>query len=461
MKAKKKQCLRKKDGGIIRLEKFIFVIIISLFLKPFDLLGKTTISIIRDPEIEFFIQKMINNFTENDIDKFNIIRPIIVVNKTPNAFVTGDSKIFIHTGLLESIDSFEELEGIIAHEIGHLKLGHVQNRILFNKKTLKMKNTGIFALVGLSMSGLNTNIEGAMLAGKDFLLKNQFRYSRNQEIEADIYSIKALNKKNKSSKGLINFFQKIQKYNQLYTNKNHYYNSHPSSKSRLEVINSLSKVKSHILTKNLSYKQLNFDLEKLKIKLIAYSKNKNKLDNIKLTLTKKNVTYYKTIKDYINDDLNNLYTNISILKIEHPNDPFIFEMSGNINFYNNKKKNAVDDFKKSIKIFEQLEISIPTLVKFSLAHAYIKLNTKEALQNALKILEEIMPFEHKTRKLWRLIGIASTRLNIKSISLIAQAEEEVLKKRLKKAKYFANLALKEDNLNNLYKFRAIDILNIN
>ena len=182
---------------------------------------------------------------------------------------------------------------------------------------------------------------------------------------------------------------------------------------------------------------------------------------MKLALTKKNRAYYNVIKDYINDDLNNLYTNIQILKIKYPKDPFIFEMSGNINLYNNKRKNAVDDFKKSIKIFEKLEINVPTLVKFSLANAYIKLNTNEALQNALKILEEIMPLEHKTRKLWRLIGIASTRLEIKSISLVAQAEEEVLKKRLKRAKYFANLALKEDNLNDLYKFRAIDILNIN
>ena len=34
-----------------------------------------------------------------------------------------------------------------------------------------MTNIGIFALVGLSMSGLNRNIEGAMLVGKDFLIK--------------------------------------------------------------------------------------------------------------------------------------------------------------------------------------------------------------------------------------------------------------------------------------------------
>ena len=51
-----------------------------------------------------------------------------------NAFVTGNNYIYIHTGLLENLDSFEELEGIIAHEIGHLKLGHVESRKILSKK---------------------------------------------------------------------------------------------------------------------------------------------------------------------------------------------------------------------------------------------------------------------------------------------------------------------------------------
>ena len=52
-----------------------------------------------------------------------------------NAFVTGNNYIYIHSGLLENLDSYEELEGIIAHEIGHLKLGHVESRkILFKKR---------------------------------------------------------------------------------------------------------------------------------------------------------------------------------------------------------------------------------------------------------------------------------------------------------------------------------------
>ena len=79
MKVRKKQNQRKKGGGITKLKNFIsiFILLICLSSKTFELQAKTTISIIRDAEIEFFIQKIINNFTENDIDKNNIIKPII------------------------------------------------------------------------------------------------------------------------------------------------------------------------------------------------------------------------------------------------------------------------------------------------------------------------------------------------------------------------------------------------
>ena len=60
-----------------------------------------------------------------------------VIDNSMNAFVTGNNYIYIHTGLLENLDSYEELEGIIAHEIGHLKLGHVESRIILSKKNWK------------------------------------------------------------------------------------------------------------------------------------------------------------------------------------------------------------------------------------------------------------------------------------------------------------------------------------
>ena len=42
-----------------------------------------------------------------------LIKPLIVINSSMNAFVTGNNFIYIHTGLLENLDSFEELEGVV------------------------------------------------------------------------------------------------------------------------------------------------------------------------------------------------------------------------------------------------------------------------------------------------------------------------------------------------------------
>ena len=209
------------------------------------------------------------------------IKPLIVIDTSMNAFVTGNNYIYIHTGLLENLDSFEELEGIIAHEIGHLKLGHVESRKILTNKNSSLVNIGIFALLGASLAGSNSNINGSILLGSDFFYKKQFKYNRTQELEADIFSIKALNKLKKSSIGLNNFFKKIEERNKLFSNRNNYYASHPNSENRLEIINNLAQFKDNNLNKVVYYKNLELDLQKLKIKLTAYTKNKRNLKIIK------------------------------------------------------------------------------------------------------------------------------------------------------------------------------------
>ena len=50
---------------------------------------------------------------------------------------------------------------------------------------------------------------------------------------------------------------------------------------------------------------------------------------------------------------------------------------------------------------------------------------------------------------------------MKSISMVALAEEKILKKQYKKAKKIASKALQDNNIKSLYKIRALDIINLN
>ena len=417
------------------------------------------ITIIRDTEIEFFLQNLINNFTANEDIKSFSIKPLIVIDNSMNAFVTGNNYIYIHTGLLENLDSFEELEGIIAHEIGHLKLGHVESRKILSEKNSSLLNIGVFALLGASLAGSNNNVNGSILIGTDFFYKKQFKYNRTQELEADIFSIKALNKLKKSSIGLSSFFKKIEERNKLFSNENNYYASHPNSENRLEIINSLSHFKDNNLSTAVNYKNLELDLQKLKIKLTAYTKNKQKLSIIKKNIKEKNKIFYSTINFYLNHDIEASITKALELQEQNNKNPFTNEIIGSLFFIEGNYKKAATNYSKAINKFIKLNISPPPNMKLSLAKSLIEINDNKSLKKSLLILEELIPVKYNSIYFWKLIGMTADKLGEKAASMVAIAEEKILKRQYDKAKFFASRALQYKNIKTLYKVRASDIIN--
>ncbi len=376
-----------------------------------------------------------------------------------NAFVTGNNYIYIHTGLLENLDSFEELEGIIAHEIGHLTLGHVESRKILSKKNSNLINIGIFALLGASLSGSSNNLHGSILVGTDFFYKKQYKYNRTQELEADIFSIKALNKLKKSSIGLNRFFKKIEKRNKLFSNKNNYYSSHPNPENRLEIINSLSQFKDNKLNTITYYKNIELDLQKLKIKLTAYTKNKQKLKIIKNKLKEKNKIFYSSINSYLNHDIKNSIKNTIKYQKQNKNNPFVDEMIGSLYFIEGNFKKASMNYNQALEKFDKLNILSPPNIKLSLAKSLLEIEDKSSLKKSLLILEELIPMKYDSIYFWKLIGITANKLGYKPESMVAIAEEKILKRQYKKAKHFAFKALKFKNIKPLYKMRALDIMN--
>ena len=50
----------------------------------------------------------------------------IVIDSSYNAFVAGKRIIYVHSGLLEKASGAGEFLGVMAHELGHVREGHVQ-----------------------------------------------------------------------------------------------------------------------------------------------------------------------------------------------------------------------------------------------------------------------------------------------------------------------------------------------
>ena len=423
---------------------------------------KKTIRLIRDSEIEFFLQSLINDILIIKNKEKNSIVPRILLNDDVNAFVTSGDKIYINTGLLQNVSSIEEIQGILAHEIGHLQLGHFQSRKLFKNKTSNRLSLAFLTMLSLSLSQSDTDLSGLILVTKDLGLKNQSKYSRQQEMEADIYAIKTLRALNLSLIGLKNFFDKIDERHQILSNEsfNTYYSSHPTPKNRKDLINNFESSSDKSTNKSINFDRFKIRLDQIKIKVHVIAKDKDRLTLLNKYKDNFLKDYVILAKNYLNGDLNQALNKMnSIIKTYNTN-PFLFEICGNLNLELNKIDKAIDNYIKAIKLSDKLNIKSNSLIKISLARALIENDTKQNLLKALKILEELIPFEKSTSFLWRLIAKTSGKLKMQSITYIALAEEQVIKNNLKKAKQYASLGLKDSNISILYKLRAKDILNL-
>jgi predicted Zn-dependent protease len=121
---------------------------------------------------------------------FQVINDTIV-----NAFCTPGGFVYVYTGLMKFIDNEATLAGIVAHEIAHAERRHVTQRLT--------AYYGVSILLSFIMGGnpsLLASIAANLFTGLAFL-KN----SRDDEAEADYYSIQYL-KSTKYYPGAITFF---------------------------------------------------------------------------------------------------------------------------------------------------------------------------------------------------------------------------------------------------------------
>jgi predicted Zn-dependent protease len=126
--------------------------------------------------------------------KFQVINDTII-----NAFCTPGGFVYIYTGLMKFLDNESALAGVVGHEIAHAEMRHVTQRLT--------AYYGVSTLLGFMLGGNPTilaDIAANLFVGLAFL-KN----SRDDETEADYYSIQYLKTSRWYPGGITYFFDKI------------------------------------------------------------------------------------------------------------------------------------------------------------------------------------------------------------------------------------------------------------
>ena len=202
--------------------------ILLKFFFIFFLLPVHAFEIIRDPVFESYF-----DFADSDNKNGNNV--FLIKNSEPNAFVFSN-KIFFTTELIKLIEDEDALRAIYFHELGHIKKNHLGSRKIRLENDKKIRKLNDIFSVGLAILSKNPNLGVASKLSLDKNLVNNFsKHSIRHEIEADNFMINKVEEFGLNTNGLINFFKRLP------DQKNHYFQSHPRPKERINLLNKYSK----------------------------------------------------------------------------------------------------------------------------------------------------------------------------------------------------------------------------
>ncbi|MBC7537572.1 MAG: M48 family metallopeptidase [Bacteriovorax sp.] len=168
---------------------------------------------------------------KSDDHKFSL-RVQVLRKKSINAFATLGGNIFINEALLLAATTPEELAGILAHEIEHVRLRHILQGVLVRLATAQ----GLKFVLSGDPGSLSADTASTFF---------NMSFTKSEEAQADSEGLKRLQMANVSVKGIYTFFKRMKSSSDLAA----LLSDHPSDSSRLSKLKPfLDKPSKEVLT---------------------------------------------------------------------------------------------------------------------------------------------------------------------------------------------------------------------
>ena len=99
---------------------FAFFALLALGVQPV-----AAQSILRDAETEDFLDELAAPLIEAAGLEPGNVDIVLINDPSINAFMAGGQAVYLHSGLIDAADTANEVQGVVAHELGHITGGHI------------------------------------------------------------------------------------------------------------------------------------------------------------------------------------------------------------------------------------------------------------------------------------------------------------------------------------------------
>ena len=410
-------------------------------------------SLIRDTELEAGLEHISAPLTRAAGFGVNSVDIRIIIDPTYNAFVAGEMTIYIHSGLLVDARSTEEILGVIAHELGHLKAGHVPRRQEAIREASGATALAAIAALALTAGGAPGDAAmGVIIGGSDQAKRRVLGSFRRDESVADELGLRLLDEAEVSSRGLAEMMRRMAAQRALPENhQSIYYQTHPGAGERMSVYNDHLAKSPHAdshLPKNID------DLARRLIdKLRAYTAAPQTLLQTPERLAPENRTYGQAVAHFRRGDLKAALGLIDTALTVAPDDPFYHEFRGDVLISMARPAAAAEAYQTAVN----LRPDSPQIL-LNLGRALLATGERASLARAIEAITAALTGEPNWAFAYRQLAIAYGRAGKLALADLNLAQEALLMQDRQQAARMAKRALSRTDTPDDVRNRANDIL---
>ena len=392
--------------------------------------------ILRDSETELLFKDISDPLIDAAGLDRKSVKVALVKDGEINAFVAQGQVVYIHSGLLTTADNVNQLQGVIAHELGHVAGGHA---IRIYEGVGKSTAISILSLVlgaaamavGAGEAGM-----GIMAAGQQAAMGSFLSFTRAQEASSDQAGALYLSKAGISGRGSIEFFKKLQnqEYRLAIFAKDSYNRTHPLSSERIAALTELYQKDPAWNRKTDPALEARF--QRVKAKLVGYVTPTQAVKLYPETNQSIPAHYARAYAYHLGAYPDKANAEADALLATNPEDPFFLELKGQILLEGGHPSEAIAPLRKAVANAPDMP-----MIAVMLGHALIASEDAKQFAEAKQVLKTAVNRDNDNPFAWYQLGIVYDREGDQPRAALATAERNNLQGNNKLALASARMAM--------------------
>lgn len=381
-------------------------------------------SILRDAETEALLQDMAAPLVEAAGLEPGNVDIVLINDPSINAFVAGGQAVYIHSGLLDAADTANEVQGVIAHELGHITGGHILRYGEGIASATRISLLSMLAGIGAALAGAGEAAMGVMALGQQAAIGQFLAFSRTQESSADFAGAEYLSKAGISGRGSLTFFGKLlnreYRYGYSQSDEAGYYRTHPLSGDRISALREVYEKDPAWDAPPNARNQANF--ERVKAKLTGYiAKPSATLRDYPETDQTVPALYARAYAYHQNARVDRALEAADALIAKDPQDPYFLELKGQVLLESGRPGEALDPLRRATAL-----TNAEPLIASMFGHALVATEDPANYEEAERVLRAAVGRDRRNPFAWYQLGVVYAARGDTARARLATAEQQVM-----------------------------------